>query len=164
MWERVDQSARKNSKNVKSPPPSTFRSIFGGQGSSSSSGAAVSGDADASGTRNASIEGSTDPSRSLFGLFSGAASPVPPSSSSMTNPVSNSNHSRNKKINPEQMALLQQQYQSAANPQFDLEAVASMTYKEKLMWFLERTGELQVPWSEGFVKIEVRSIVDALFM
>lgn len=38
----------------------------------------------------------------------------------------------------------------------DLESVASLTYKEKLLWFLDRMGELQKPWSEGCVRMEVR--------
>eukprot|EP00600_Ochromonadales_sp_CCMP1393_P014507 CAMPEP_0175000774 /NCGR_PEP_ID=MMETSP0005-20121125/2777_1 /TAXON_ID=420556 /ORGANISM="Ochromonas sp., Strain CCMP1393" /LENGTH=985 /DNA_ID=CAMNT_0016255611 /DNA_START=378 /DNA_END=3336 /DNA_ORIENTATION=+ len=44
----------------------------------------------------------------------------------------------------------QQQYE------VDLAAIAAMTYRSKLMWFLDRLGELQTPPSDGYIKIEVR--------
>lgn len=38
----------------------------------------------------------------------------------------------------------------------DLSTIASMTYRSKLLWFLDRLAEFQVPPSEGYIKIEVR--------
>jgi hypothetical protein len=44
----------------------------------------------------------------------------------------------------------------AKDPKFDLAAVAANTFKEKQLWFLDRMSEMQRPWSEGFVRIEIR--------
>lgn len=38
----------------------------------------------------------------------------------------------------------------------DLAAVAAWTFKEKQLWFLDRMSELQKPWTDGFVRMEVR--------
>eukprot|EP01033_Poteriospumella_lacustris_P010601 gene10602-7545_t len=45
---------------------------------------------------------------------------------------------------------------TAAGPAFDLPTVAAFTFREKQVWFLDRIGELQKPWTDGFVKMEVR--------
>lgn len=38
----------------------------------------------------------------------------------------------------------------------DLESIASLTFKEKQLWFLDRMSELQRPWSEGCIRLDVR--------
>lgn len=38
----------------------------------------------------------------------------------------------------------------------DLSTIAAMTYRSKLLWFLDRLAEFQVAPSEGYIKIEVR--------
>jgi E3 ubiquitin ligase SMURF1/2/E3 ubiquitin-protein ligase NEDD4 len=38
----------------------------------------------------------------------------------------------------------------------DLESVASLTFKQKQLWFLDRISRLQKSWNDGYVKIEVR--------
>ena len=38
----------------------------------------------------------------------------------------------------------------------DLQAVAAMTYKDKLVWFLDQMATYQIPAQDGFVKIELR--------
>ena len=38
----------------------------------------------------------------------------------------------------------------------DLSTIASMTYRSKLLWFLDRLSEFQVPPNEGYIKIEIR--------
>ena len=38
----------------------------------------------------------------------------------------------------------------------DLSTIAAMTYRSKLLWFLDRLAEFQVPPTEGYIKIEVR--------
>lgn len=40
--------------------------------------------------------------------------------------------------------------------EFDLPAVAAYTFRDKLGWFLDRMSEIQKPWTEGFVRIEIR--------
>mmetsp|Transcript_4252 Transcript_4252/g.5845 ORF Transcript_4252/g.5845 Transcript_4252/m.5845 type:complete len:552 (+) Transcript_4252:257-1912(+) len=39
---------------------------------------------------------------------------------------------------------------------FDFEAIAALPFTDKQTWFYDRMAELQIPSSEGFVKIEVR--------
>lgn len=39
---------------------------------------------------------------------------------------------------------------------YDLETVASLAFKDKLLWFLDRIDELQRPWTDGFVRLEIR--------
>eukprot|EP01038_Epipyxis_sp_PR26KG_P006524 gene6524-8965_t len=39
---------------------------------------------------------------------------------------------------------------------FDLEAIVAMTFKDKQLWFLSRMNELQRPWSEGHINLEIR--------
>lgn len=38
----------------------------------------------------------------------------------------------------------------------DLSTIAAMTYRSKLLWFLDRLSEFQVAPTEGYIKIEVR--------
>jgi len=38
----------------------------------------------------------------------------------------------------------------------DLSTIAAMTYRAKLLWFLDRLSEFQVPPSDGYIKIEIR--------
>jgi hypothetical protein len=42
------------------------------------------------------------------------------------------------------------------HPLYDLPAVAAYTFKDKQMWFLDRMSEIQKPWTDGFVRIEIR--------
>lgn len=40
--------------------------------------------------------------------------------------------------------------------EYDLANIAAYTFRDKLAWFLDRMSELQKPWTEGFVRIEIR--------
>jgi len=39
----------------------------------------------------------------------------------------------------------------------DLETIASLSFKEKQLWFIDRMSELQKPWSEGCVRLGART-------
>jgi hypothetical protein len=43
-----------------------------------------------------------------------------------------------------------------AGEDVDLSTIASMTYRTKLLWFLDRLAEFQVSPTEGYIKIEIR--------
>ena len=39
---------------------------------------------------------------------------------------------------------------------YDLPSVAAFTFKDKQIWFLDRMSEMQKPWTDGFIRIEIR--------
>lgn len=43
-----------------------------------------------------------------------------------------------------------------ADQKFDLPSIAAYTFKDKQIWFLDRMSEMQKPWTEGFIRIEIR--------
>lgn len=70
----------------------------------------------------------------------------PQTSMALNNPVQNNHSNNNNNV------------QSHVRPPvpFDLPTIAAYTFKEKQIWFLDRLSELQKPWTEGFVRMEVR--------
>ncbi len=177
VWEKVE-SGRASSSSRKSGATinNNIRNPIS-QAASSSSPITIPADralssGGASSNRDSSVLASSHESSNsgIFNLFSSSpktasllASPVANTSSAPNNNSSSSSNRVTSPVNVKgritqaQQQLLHDQFRSAANPQFDLEAIAAMTFKEKQLWFLERMGDLQVPWTDGFVKIEVRS-------
>jgi hypothetical protein len=39
---------------------------------------------------------------------------------------------------------------------YDLPSIAAYTFKDKQLWFCDRMSEIQKPWTDGFVRIEIR--------
>lgn len=79
-----------------------------------------------------------------------AAAAVSPNSPLTPNSLSGAHVEANNPVDPDSDPA------HASAPAFDLHTIAAFTFREKHLWFLDRISELQKPWTEGFVKLEVR--------
>ena len=60
-------------------------------------------------------------------------------------------------LHPDSSSTLMDSLLYSPEPQLvDLAGIAAMPFRSKQVWFLDRMAELQVPPSEGYIKIEVR--------
>jgi hypothetical protein len=58
--------------------------------------------------------------------------------------------------NDERMDGNNEQQLSSQSFRYDLPSIAAYTFKDKQIWFCERMSEIQKPWTDGFVRIEIR--------